>query len=166
MKSMRNKCVTLIFCLCCFYGSNPAAETAVPAPFLNLQGAEASNFSLQEYHGQVVMLNFWASWCGPCGQQMSHLEVLYNRYKKLGFVVLAISVDEDPRQADEFMSGLEVVIPYLYDPDGSVSELYQVETMPTTILIDRHGQQRFMDEGYQAGSEEIYNREIKKLIAD
>ncbi len=146
--------------------STNAAEISGPAPDFTLKSAQHGNLRLQEYRGQVVLLNFWASWCGPCRKEMPALQDLYKKYEKFGFVVLAVSVDEDTSAADEFMGTVEVDFPYLYDTESKVSELYAVEAMPTTVVIDRDGQRRFLHKGYQPGFEEKYRKNVKQLIRE
>ncbi len=136
------------------------------APDFTLKSASGENLRLQEHRGDVVMLNFWASWCGPCRQEMPYLEEIYKKYKKFGFTILAVNVDEDSTLANQFLSDMDITFPILYDNTNKVSELYNVEAMPTTVIIDRNGKKRFLHLGYQPGFEEHYRDEIKRLIRE
>ena len=166
MMSTWIKSISLLFILCCVSQHGFAAKVDGPAPDFTLKSAKDGNLKLSEYRGQVVMLNFWASWCGPCRQEMPYLEEIYKKYEKLGFVILAVSVDDNQEAADGFMKGVDVTFPYLYDTKSKVSELYKVEAMPTTILIDKNGKQRFLHKGYQPGYEKKYRKQVKKLIRE
>ena len=149
-----------------FVGPIQASNNSGVAPDFILKNNYSESIHLKDQIGDVVMLNFWASWCGPCRQEMPHLEKMYKEYSQAGFTILAISVDEDTAEADRFMSELKVTFPYLYDNNNKVSELFGVEAMPTTILIDRLGRKRFMHKGYQPGFEQKYLREVKLLLRE
>ena len=112
------------------------------------------------------MLNFWASWCGPCRQEMPILEKMYKRYKKLGFVILGINTEQDASKANAYLRDIKVSFPILYDNTSKVSKQYNNRAMPTTIMIDRNGKMRFMHEGYKPGYEKDYKKQIKKLIRE
>lgn len=129
-----------------------------------LKSLSGKNLKLSEFRGQVILLNFWASWCGPCRQEMPILEEIHHRYKDLGFTVLGINVDEDIEKAKQQLEDTPVSFPILLDTQNLVSEAYKLEAMPTTILIDRDGTMRFLHKGYQPGFEEHYKQEIKTLI--
>lgn len=88
--------------------------------------------------GQVVLVNFWATWCPPCRREMPDLEALYQHFKKQGFVVLAIS-DEDERKVKPFIDGNGFTYPILLDPGGKVHQLYDIEGIPKSFVYDREG---------------------------
>jgi len=131
-----------------------------------LKSNQGKNLRLEDYRGNVVMLNFWASWCGPCRHEMPLMDTLYQKYKKLGFTILAVNVDEDSSDADEFLRAVPVSFPVLYDNESKVSKLFDVDAMPTTVMIDREGNKRFLHRGYQEGYEKKYAKEVKKLIRE
>ena len=81
-----------------------AGELSGPAPNFTLQSRSGETVSLADLRGDVVMINFWATWCGPCRQEMPHLEALYQRYSDLGFTLLGVNVEEDASGADEFLA--------------------------------------------------------------
>ncbi|OZG73535.1 redoxin [Hahella sp. CCB-MM4] len=143
-----------------------AADIEGAAPDFTLKSSLQKNLRLSEQKGQVVMINFWASWCGPCRQEMPLMQEIYDKYKKFGFTIFAVNVDEDPSLADEFLKDVDVSFPILYDTKNDVSELYDVEAMPTSIMIDRDGNMRYLHKGYQPGYEEHYAKEVKKLIRE
>jgi peroxiredoxin len=121
---------------------------------------------LGEQRGQVVLVNFWATWCGPCRQEMPHLNKLYEKYKSSGFVLLGVNVDDDTTQAAGVASKLGVTFPVLPDSDKRVSRQYDLNAMPSTVLIDRDGRVRYLHRGYQNGYENTYDRQIRELLKE
>ena len=121
---------------------------------------------LKELRGKTVLLDFWASWCGPCRQEMPLMDDLYAQYKDLGFTILAVNVDENRDEAHRFLDKVPVSYPILYDPQSDVSEQYEVQAMPTTVMIDRDGNARFLHHGYQPGYEDEYETQIRQLVRE
>ncbi len=147
-------------------GPLPAASLTGPAPDFTLKSRGGENIKLSELRGQVVMINFWASWCGPCRQEMPLLDQLYQRYQPMGFTLLGVNVEEDSRAADKILKEIPVSFPVLYDKKNQVSESYQVRAMPSTFLIDRDGKVRYLHKGYQPGYEEEYQQQIRELVKE
>jgi peroxiredoxin len=146
--------------------SASAGELSGPAPDFDLVSRDGGRVALSDLAGQVVMVNFWATWCGPCRQEMPHLEALYQRYSDLGFTLLGVNVEEDSSGADKFLAETPVSFPILFDPENEVSELYDVVAMPSTVLIDKGGNMRFIHHGYQPGYENEYQSQIRALIRE
>lgn len=136
------------------------------APNFTLKATDGNNIRLNEYRGHVVMLNFWATWCGPCRQEMPHLNELYEAYDNLGFVVLGVNLDEKKQRAHSLASELGVTYPTLFDHDKKVSQTYKVDAMPTTVLIDRDGTIRHVHRGYRPGYIEMYQKQVRKLLRE
>ena len=147
---------------------NPAHSTAIDgmAPDFTLKSTNGKNLKLSEYRGEVVLINFWASWCGPCRQEMPLLDELHNSYKSLGFTVLAINVEEDPGKALRLLEDLQPAFPVLFDNTSAVSKQYDVVAMPSTVLVDRNGNMRYLHRGYKPGLEEVYLQQIRELIRE
>lgn len=143
-----------------------AKEISGPAPDFTLKSNQGKNLRLADLRGQVVMLNFWASWCGPCRQEMPLLDELYERYNPAGFVLLGVNVDADPKEADKLLGEIPVSFPVVYDTNSKVSESYKVDAMPTTIFIDRDGELRYLHRGYKPGDEADYRKIVKELIRE
>ncbi len=137
-----------------------------PAPDFALKSASGENLRLSEYRGDVVMINFWATWCGPCRQEMPLLDELYSRYKRVGFNLLGVNIDDDPNKAISMISELGVTFPVLFDSSKEVSKLYDVNAMPVTVLIDREGQVRFVHYGYKSGYEQKYLDQVRSLLRE
>ena len=136
------------------------------APDFALKSATGANLRLSEHRGNVVMINFWATWCGPCRQEMPLLDDLYVRYERAGFSLLGVNIDDDSSRAMEMAEELGVSFPVLFDERKEVSKLYQVEAMPVTVLVDREGTIRHVHLGYQPGYEEKYLTEIRALLRE
>lgn len=150
--------IAFIFCA--------GASQAAPAPDFTLKSESGDNVRLSEQRGKVVMLNFWASWCGPCRQEMPLLDDMYKRYNKAGFMFYAVNVEQDTVAAKKLIKDLGVSVPVLYDPDSKVSKLYNVDAMPTTVVIDKKGEVRYVNRGYKSGDENKYRDQIKELIRE
>jgi len=142
------------------------ADPAGPAPQFTLAAKGGQDVSLSQYKGQVVMINFWASWCGPCRQEMPLLESIYRKYNKMGFTMIGVNVEPDSKAADEWLKATPVSFPILYDRDSKVSKLYNVAGMPSTVIIDRSGKLRKLHRGYQPGDENEYLDSIRALIRE
>lgn len=143
-----------------------ALVQAAPAPDFTLKNESGDNIRLAEQRGKVVMLNFWASWCGPCRQEMPLLDEMHKRYGKAGFVLYGVNVEQDTTAAKKLLKDLGVSLPVLYDPDSKVSKLYNVAAMPTTVMIDKSGEVRYVNRGYKAGDENKYRDQIRELIRE
>lgn len=154
--------------LCLLATAIPASSslTGQAAPDFALKSASGSNLRLSEYRGDVVMINFWATWCGPCRQEMPLLDDLYNRYERVGFKLLGVNIDDDASRAMEMVEELGVSFPVLFDDSKEVSRLYQVEAMPVTVLVDRSGTVRHVHLGYKPGYEQKYLTEIRSLLRE
>ena len=142
------------------------SSAAAPAPTFTLASRAGQDVSLAQYKGQVVMLNFWASWCGPCRQEMPLLESIYKKYNKMGFTMLGVNVEPDSNAANDWLKATPVSFPILYDRDSKVSKLYDVGGMPSTVIIDRSGKVRVLHRGYKPGDENEYLDSIRTLIRE
>ncbi len=144
--------------------SSKHQELKGPAKNFTLKSNKGKNLQLSDLRGRVVMLNFWASWCGPCRQEMPLLEKLSQRYEPAGFTLLGINVDADKKAADRILKEIPVSFDILYDPTSKVSEMYKVDVMPTTILVDCDGNMNYLHRGYVPGDEKEYRKRVKKLL--
>jgi peroxiredoxin len=121
---------------------------------------------LSEYRGEVVMLSFWATWCGECRTQLEQLESMYSRYQDAGVELLAVSLDQNRHQAEELAESLGLAYPVLHDAGGEVGKLYDVGKIPVMVLIDRSGTVREVFEGYRRGNEADYLESVQALLRE
>lgn len=143
-----------------------AVDLREDAPDFTLKSLEGGNLRLEEYRGQVVLINFWASWCGPCRQEMPLLDRLHNRYEDTGFAVLGVNVEGEVAPAQEIVDRTNVTFPILIDDGQKVSDMYNLQAMPTTVVVDRDGVVRYIHPGYKPGDEAKYVEVVKKLIRE
>lgn len=143
-----------------------ALQTGAPAPAFQLNSNTGKPLALADFRGQIVLLNFWASWCGPCRQEMPILEQLSRQYHGKGVTLLGINVEPDSAAAVDWLKATPVTFPILFDTDSKVSSLYEVAGMPNTVIIDRKGQVRYIHRGYSAGAENDYLNQIRALIRE
>lgn len=134
------------------------------APDFTLKSHSGANIKLSEHRGEVVMINFWASWCGPCRQEMPLLDQLYGKYNPMGFTLFGVNVEEDSQAAKSMLSDLGVDFPILFDTENQVSEDYDVDAMPTTVIVDRNGKVHFVHRGYKPGDELHYQNAIRAAL--
>jgi peroxiredoxin len=140
--------------------------TGQSAPDFALKSSSGENLRLSEYRGDVVLVNFWATWCGPCRQEMPLLDQMYTKYERVGFSLLGVNIDENSSKAMNMVSELGVSFPVLFDTRKEVSKLYEVDAMPVTVIIDREGTVRYVHHGYKPGYEQMYLDQIKSLLRE
>lgn len=161
---------TTFFALACSVAlshlSVAKADNLSQAPDFTLASKSDGNIRLKEQIGSVVLINFWASWCGPCREELPLLEKLQQDYADLGFTILAVNVDKDPAKADILLDDIAVSFPVLLDTEAKVSKLYDVSAMPTTVIVDRDGNQRLLHKGYKNGDVAKYEHIVKTLLRE
>lgn len=143
-----------------------AAHAATPSaqewqlPRLNSDG----QLALSELRGEVVLLDFWASWCVPCRGSMAALQTLQKEYAGRGVRIVPISVDADAQDARKFLEQYGRGLSSLHDPDGEVAEAYDLLGMPSSFVIGPQGQLLLRHEGYRAGDEDSWRAAINKAL--
>lgn len=136
-----------------------------PAPLFTLSTLEGGKVALKEFRGKLLMLNFWASWCVSCREEMPAMERLYQRYKDQHFVILGVNIKDEKKSAISFVKELKITFPIAFDPKGEVGLVYGAWGIPTTYLIDDNG----LALARVVGSADWYNpgaRELVKKILD
>jgi len=168
----------LLSLLICLSAVNTSAkEISGLMPDFTLDSSSGKNIRLEELRGQVVMLNFWATWCGPCRQEMPALEALYSRYGKAGFTILGINIENSKvvskrTEIEKFVNEKNLTFPILYDNEKNVTSILEQKFlgknmgMPTTVFLDRSGNARFLHEAYKPGDEVKYKKMIKTLLRE
>lgn len=137
-----------------------------PAPAFSLKDKDGRVRTLAEFKGKVILVDFWASWCGPCKESFPALDALHEEMHGRGLDVVAVNVDEDAGDAAAFLSGRTPTMTVLFDPKGKTPEAYQVEGMPTSFLIDHDGNIRFRHLGFNSHTRADFQREINLLLQE
>jgi thiol-disulfide isomerase/thioredoxin len=129
----------------------------VPAP-------ATAPVDIDAYEGKVVLLDFWASWCGPCAESFPWMNEMLDRHGADGLVVVAVNLDEDPADAERFLQGRDHGFRHVSDPEGKLAEAYGVSVMPSSVLFDREGRPAFFHEGFHAEQTAEYEQHIVALL--
>jgi len=144
-----------------------APAHAQQAPDFTLRNLENKEVTLSDLKGKVVLVNFWATWCGPCQVEMPHLQRLQDEHGKDGFVVLAISVDE-ARTASRVKPHIKskgFKFEVLLDTSTEVVSQYNPQkTLPYSVLLDRSGSIKWRHSGYSPGDEVELGKQVRKLL--
>jgi len=122
-------------------GAIPAPQTGFLAPDFELIDADGKTYRLSALRGHPILINFWASWCTPCRQEMPAMERVYRQYQSQGFLILAVnSANQDSRtNALAFSDQLELSFPILFDDSGETYQKYQVHALPTSFFVNADG---------------------------
>lgn len=143
-----------------------AGSANAPATEFSLTSLAGKPVALSQFKGNVVLVNFWATWCGPCQQEMPLLDQMYKKYKPAGFTLLGVNVDKELPAVKELLARKPVSFTVLLDPENTVSRAYRVADMPSSVIIDRKGVVRFVHRGYRPGDENAYQDHIRQLIRE
>lgn len=135
--------------------TSPVLSAAPMSPYL---------FDLNAYRGKVVYLDFWASWCGPCKFSFPYMDHIANKFRNQGLVVITDNLDQSSEKAAAFLRGINTSIPVIYDEKGVLASRFNVSDMPTSILIDRTGNIRYVHKGFHRGKEDEYTSHITELL--
>jgi peroxiredoxin len=144
-----------------------AAKTAAvaPAPDFTLKSTTGQNVKLSDLKGKVVLLNMWASWCGPCRQEMPILDKLAKDNKDTGLVILGVNQDEEASERDAFLKDNGVSFQILDDSKHAVAKSLNSTAQPSSFFIDRAGNLVHTHEGFKAGDAAVYAAKVKELLA-
>lgn len=153
-------CVLGLFCL------SLNAEAAKKAPDFNLKDLDGKTLNLANFKGEVVYLDFWATWCPPCRKSFPWMEQMHNRYKDLGLKIVAVSLDGKRSVIDKFLKANPVSFIILQDPKGQVADAYKLKGMPSSYLIDRNGNIRISHTGFRESDKTKLESSFKELLAE
>jgi thiol-disulfide isomerase/thioredoxin len=124
----------------------------------------AEELNLDQYRGQVVYVDFWASWCLPCKKSFPWMNEMHQKYKDQGLTIIAVNVDEDSADADKFLADTPAEFMIIRDPDGKLAKQYKLVGMPTSLLFDTQGKLVSRHVGFKKSKIESYEAEFKKLL--
>lgn len=155
-----------IFSICIIHAFSQSINT--PAPVFSGKTLDGEVISLSDYKGSVVLLDIWASWCGPCKKEMPFLIETDKKYNAQDLVVLAVNIDKNIENVRKFISELETppAFAVILDNEGAIPALFKIKGMPTTILIDRNGVICYSHTGFKPEKEDEYLEQIRSLLKE
>lgn len=158
------KILTLL--LCVVSPVSIATEIGANAPQCNIVDL-AKNTPLPLIKtGKVVYVDFWASWCAPCAKSMPFLNELHHQFNSKGLEIVGIDVDDNKSDGLAFLDKVSVVFPTAYNPDAQCAAVFGVQTMPSSYLIDRKGQVRYIELGFFNENKNDIRQKVEKLLAE
>ena len=131
--------VLLLLLTGCSVGFTKSTTQEKLAPDFRLKNLEGQLVTLSEFRGKPVLINFWASWCQPCREEMPYLQQVYDEWASKGLVLLTIDIGETPATIKKFFAENNLSLPVLLDTDKEVSQEYGITGVPETFLIDKNG---------------------------
>jgi thiol-disulfide isomerase/thioredoxin len=147
-------------------GAALALGTGELPPDLVAQDQSGVTQRPQDYRGRVLYIDFWASWCAPCLQELPALERLYADLAPRGFAVLAINVDARRSDAQRLLDRLQLSFPIVFDPDGVWPERFALPAMPSGYLIGRDGRVRHVQIGFREGDLAVLEQAIEQALEE
>jgi peroxiredoxin len=145
-------------------GGHPLIGSAGPDFSQTAVANGSGGVSLHALQGKVAIVDFWATWCGPCKKSFPKLQELNVKYKASGLAIVGISEDDDKSGIAGFADELGAKFPLAWDADKSIAGKWQPKSMPSTFILDRKGVVRFVHLGYHDGEEADIERELKSLM--
>lgn len=141
-----------------------ALDAGAKLPEIGLTDLAGKRVDVASLSGKVVILDFWASWCAPCKEELPQLEKLYKKYKDRGLVVVGISVDDDAENVKTFLKQMHLSFPIAHDKGHVVADRFHPPRMPSSYIADRKGIVRHVHGGFRAGDERQMEAEITALL--
>lgn len=141
-----------------------ALDAGSKMPEIGLNDLAGTPVTVASLAGKVVIVDFWATWCAPCKEELPVLQKLYKKYGSKGLVVVGVSVDKDASGIKGFLSKLGVTFPIVHDANHQVSGRYKPPRMPSSYIVDRKGIVRFVHGGFRADDAAIFEKEIVGLL--
>ena len=123
------------------------------------------DFDIQDHEGKVVLLDFWASWCGPCKQSFPWMNEMHSKYKDQGLVIVAVNLDNEPSAAEQFLLDQPAEFIVHFDEQKSLARQFEVEAMPSSFLIGRDGELIESKLGFKVSEKSSYETAIRTALA-
>jgi thiol-disulfide isomerase/thioredoxin len=145
-------------------GSRDVAKQSGTTDF-TLSSLDGTEYKLSEFKGQVVVIDFWASWCPPCRNSVPAFIALYNKYHDQGFTILGISLDNDERALRDFSKQMQIPYPVLIG-NNDIAKAYQVSGIPKTLFLDKKGMVRKTQVGFAPELEPQFDQLVDQLLKE
>jgi len=149
---------SLVLCLLVSFSVHAASDASI------IFKTDHGNIKLSEYKGQVIYLDFWASWCIPCRKSFPWMNDMQKRYGDKGFKVIAVNLDQEHKEAKAFLDKIPAHFTVAYDPEGISAKAYKVKGMPSSYLIDRTGKITSSHVGFREKENQAMEQKIKQLL--
>ena len=130
----------------------------------NVSSKVALERALQKHKGEVIYLDFWASWCGPCRKSFPWMNKIETEYKKQGFSVISVNLDANKALATKFLNEMPATFTVIYDPKGKIAKHFKIQGMPSNMLIGRDGKIKSRHTGFYTNKISQYQLEIEQLL--
>jgi len=154
----------LILVLICASVLTPVFAADTPPDF-SLPTLEGGNVQLSQHKGEVVYVDFWATWCAPCRKSLPWMEQMHEKYKDLGFTIIGVNMDGKADVAQKFARANGVKFTIARDPKGKIAEAFGVRGMPSSYLIGRNGKIIYSHEGFRSSDKSSLEQHFKKALA-
>ena len=158
----------LVLLFISFTGLGLCQEKNSPAPDFTGKTSNGKQIKLSDYHGKVVLIDFWASWCPPCREEMPELVKFYKEHRDSDFTLIAVNIDDKSSNMENFLDKLfpEPEFPIIVDNHQQIPPLFNIEAMPTTIFIDKKGEIRYRHDGFKKDYVSDFNKELSQLLKE
>lgn len=145
-----------------------ALNEGVEVPACNMKSFGNSNAAvdLNGLRGQVVYIDFWASWCGPCAKSFPFMNKLHGNFKDSGLKIVAVNVDEQLADAEAFLNQQPAAFPVALDSEQACAKNFDVQAMPSTYLVDRKGKVRYIHMGFRSSEAESLQSQVEQLLSE
>lgn len=142
-----------------------ALDAGAKMPEIGLTDISGKPVSLASLAGKVVIVDFWATWCAPCREELPQLEKFHQKYRAKGLAIVGVSVDKEAEGIKGFLDKLKITFPVVHDAGHQVSGKYSPPRMPSSYIVDRKGIVRYVHGGYRAGDAAEFEKQIQELLA-
>ena len=143
-----------------------ALSVGEPPPPIDMPDRDGKKVDLEALRGNVVVVDFWASWCGPCKEELPVLESLHQKYASQGLVIVGINIDTSTKKMDNFLKSSPVSFRIVHDPKIELPQRYEPSTMPSSYFIGRDGKLRYIHEGFRKKDADAIEAKITALLAE
>jgi thiol-disulfide isomerase/thioredoxin len=139
-------------------------QVGAPVPEIHVESLAGKSLGIGDYRGKVVLLDVWASWCGPCKQELPMLDDIAKRLRDEGVEILAVSVDQERANVVRFLKARpRWALTIAHDPSGQIADRLAPEKMPTSYIIDREGVIRYVNSGFEPADAALIERRLAEV---